>query len=47
MFPMILNVVDVNFVSGMHRQLPRHSDQSEVICNREATEIEQDVVVRA
>jgi hypothetical protein len=43
MLVVILNVVDVDFVGGMHRQLPRDSDQAEVICNQ----IEQGVVVRA
>ena len=39
----IPNVVAVDFVAGMHRQLPRNSDQAEVICNQ----IERGVVVRA
>ena len=47
MLAVILNMVDVDFVGGMHRQLTRNSDQGEVIGNQEAAKIKQHVVVRA
>jgi len=31
MFPMILNVVEVDFVCGMHRQLPRNPNRRSLL----------------